>query len=164
MNPLRQILLALCCAVTAFAAHSESIKQLVTIPVDTSIAVSTTADLTSKKARKGDQLALQVAEDVVIDGVVVIKKGTAAVGRIGLARDTGAFGQSGKLEIEPLFIQMANAVVRLKGGASEKGSIEAPAAVGLLILTPGFTGRSAKIPAGTRIPARVLRAVTVPAF
>lgn len=146
------------------AAQAESVRPPIIIPADTSITVSTTSDLTSKKARKGDQLALQVAEDVLMNGAVVIRKGTAAVGRIGLARDTGAFGQSGKLEIEPLFIQLSNGVVRLRGGASEKGSIEAPAAVGLLILTPGFTGRSAKIPAGTIIPARVLRSVTLPAL
>ncbi|RDV06244.1 hypothetical protein DXH95_02060 [Sphingorhabdus pulchriflava] len=150
---------ALSASAIGFAAETSTAA---TLPANTEIALSTVQDLTSKKAHKGDQVALVVTEDVMADGAVVIRKGTLAVGRIAFAQDTGAFGQSGKLKIEPLYIQLNGTTIRLQGSVFKKGTVTAGAAAGLIVLTPGMTGRSAKIPAGTAIPAATLRDVKLP--
>ncbi len=154
------ILIAAALSTSAIGSATDAPKTA-KLPANTEIALSTVQDLTSKKAQKGDQVALVVAEDVLVDGAIIIHKGTSAVGRIAFAQDTGAFGQSGKLKIEPLYIQINGTTVRLQGSVFKKGTVTAGAAAGLVVLTPGMTGRSAKIPAGTAIPAATLRDVTL---
>ncbi len=143
------------------AAVAENIA-IIELPALTPIPLQTVNDLTSKKALKGEQVSLSVAADVAIDGMLVIPKGTQAVGRIAFAQDTGAFGQSGKLRIEPLYLQISGVTVRLQGALFKKGTVTAGAAAGLVVLTPGMTGRSAKLPAGTPVDAEVMRSVTLP--
>lgn len=150
---------ALSVSAVGFAAET---SEAIMLPANTEIALHTVQDLTSKKAHKGDQVALVVTEDVMANGAIVIRKGTLALGRIAFAQDTGAFGQSGKLQIEPLYIQMNGITIRLQGSVFKKGTVTAGAAAGLIVLTPGMTGRSAKIPAGTVIPAATLRDVHLP--
>ena len=146
----------------AMQAVSADVAKGIEIPALTAIPLQTVQDLTSKKAHKGDQIALAVAADVVIDGKLAIPKGTEAVGRIAFAQDTGAFGQSGKLRVEPLYLQVHGITIRLQGALFKKGTVTAGAAAGLIVLTPGMTGRSAKVPAGTPVDAEVMRSVSVP--
>lgn len=108
-------------------------------------------------------MAFTTATDLSVSGKTVVPAGTAAVGRVDLAQDTGAFGQSGKLGIEPLYISYNGQFIRLTGRYNDKGTVTAGAAVGMVILSPGFTGRSAKIPAGSTVTAQILRDVAIPA-
>jgi hypothetical protein len=144
---------------------AQSAPVTVTVPAGAPVALATLADLNSKKALKGDQVELIVTEDLFVDGVLAIPKGVSAKGRINLAQDTGAFGQSGKLQIEPLYVQIGSEILRLKGNLDKKGTISVGGAVGLALITPGFTGRSVKLPSGTVIPATVLfeKAISVTA-
>jgi hypothetical protein len=147
------------------ATFAQTAPVSVTVPAGAPVALATQSELHSKKARKGDQVELIVTEDLFVDGVLAIPKGAAAKGRISMAQDTGAFGQSGKLQIEPLYVQIGNEIVRLKGSLDKKGTITGGGAVGLALITPGITGRSAKMPTGTVVPATVLfeKAISVPA-
>ena len=142
-----------------FAAEA---PEAIILPANTEITLGTVQDLSSKTAHKGDQVTLIVTEDVMANGAIVIRKGTSALGRIAFAQDRGAFGQSGKLQIEPLYIQLNGITIRLQGSVFKKGTVTAGAAAGLIVLTPGMTGRSAKIPAGTAVPAATLRDVQLP--
>lgn len=139
------------------AATAGYAQETLILPADTPVALQTVDDLTSKKAHKGDQVRLIVAEDLITNGKIMVAKGTPAFGRIAFAQDTGAFGQSGKLQIEPLYLTVNGTTVRLKGSVFKKGTVTAGAAAGLVVITPGLTGRTAKIPSGTPIPAAVLR-------
>ncbi len=153
------VAVAVSVSTVGFAAEA---PEAIILPANTVIALGTVQDLISKKAHKGDQVALVVTEDVMANGAIVIRKGTPALGRIAFAQDTGAFGQSGKLQIEPLYIQLNGITIRLQGSLFKKGTVTAGAAAGLIVLTPGMTGRSANIPAGTAIPAATLRDVQMP--
>lgn len=138
--------------------------QSVTLSADTEIQLETVAPLSSKTNVKGDIVALRTASDVLVDGRIVVPKGAMASGQISDARAKGALGMSGRLVVQPLYMMVGSTTVRLEGNAANRGSVSAGAVIGMAVLTPGFTGRSATIPAGTRLVAYVSRstAVTVP--
>jgi hypothetical protein len=66
-------------------------------------------------------------------------------------------GMNGRLVIRPLYLQVHGRTVRLAGSEREKGSVEAGAVIGMAVLGPLFTGRSATIPAGTPMLAMTER-------
>lgn len=112
---------------------------------------------------KGDLVPLTVDEDVIVGGRIAIPKGSSATGQVADARAKGALGMSGKLLIRPLYVRIGDNTVRLTGAIDDKGSVTAGAITGMVLLTPGFTGRSAAVPAGTKIVAVVERSVSLPA-
>jgi hypothetical protein len=127
----------------------------------TPIRVITSAPLSSKTSAKGERVALEVAEDVIIDGQTLIKKGTAVIGEISDARVKAMFGQSGKLSVRPLYLRIGTQIVRLSGESGTKAKTSGGAIVGLAVVSPLFTGRSAIIPAGTEVPASIEHDVTI---
>ena len=134
-----------------------------TLHMGASIPLATDQPLSSKTSAKGDMVSLRTTADVIVDEHVVIPRGTPAVGQVSAARAKGAMGMSGQLAIRPLYIRMGDSFVRLGGATGGKGSVTAGAVIGIAVLTPGFTGRSAMIPAGTALEAFVERAIDLPA-
>lgn len=132
------------------------------LPAGTEISLVTAEPLSSKTKVKGDMVALSTAADVVIEGNVVIPKGTVATGQITDAQAKGAMGMSGRLALRPLYIRMGDIFIRLGGSARGKGTVTAGAVVGMVLLTPGFTGRSAEIPEGTMLTGVVDHGVALP--
>jgi hypothetical protein len=133
-----------------------------TLPMGAEVPLLTATELSSKTSAKGDFVTLRTAADVLVDGHVVIAAGTEATAEVTDARAKGAFGMSGKLAIRPLYLRLGDTTVRLTGALADKGTIEPGAVVGMVLLTPGFTGRSAVIPMGTRILSYVDRPVELP--
>ena len=148
-------------ALLAAVAAPALAGQPVTLPIGTAVPLVTTTALSSKVNVKGDMVPLRTARDVVIDGRIVIPADTEAMGQIADARAKGAMGMSGKLTLRPLYLEVGGRIVRLTGAAAEKGEVDPGAVVGMVLLTPGFTGRSATIPAGTPVAAIVEKAVAV---
>lgn len=127
----------------------------------TPVRVITSAPLSSKTSAKGDRVALEIAEDVVVDGRTLISKGTAVIGEISDARVKSVLGQSGKLSVRPLYLRLGSQTVRLSGETGVKAKTAGGAIVGLALVSAMFTGRSAVIPAGTEIPASIERDVAI---
>ncbi len=142
-------------ALPVIALHAQITPTRVTVPAGTRVVLMTAKDLTSKQSIKGDQVELLVAEDVHVDGVRAIPKGSAGVGTISVAQDAGAFGQSGELLIKPLYVKVGNEILRLTGEYGERGKKNALSAIGLSILGLSVTGKSAKIASGTTIRATI---------
>lgn len=135
----------------------------VSLPAGTEILLVTVDALSSKKQVKGDPVSLQVMNDVRIEGQLLIPAGTPATGQVADARAKGAMGMSGRLTVAPLYLRIGDETVRLSGATGNKGSVSGGAIIGMVLLTPGFTGRSAEIPAGATLRAVVLRATSLPA-
>lgn len=133
----------------------------VTIAAGTLIPLETAAELTSNNVVMGSLVRFRVAGDVRVDGVVVIAKGTEAIGQVTDARERGAMGMSGKLSIRPLYLRAGQAIVRLKGSANRNMGVSAGGAASIIFNPLFFTGRNAVIPAGTAVPAEVEKAVLV---
>lgn len=145
--------LAVVAAIPAFA--QTTVNEGLVIPLETAEA------LTTKKAAKGNPVRLRTAADVSVNGQIVIPKGHPATGEVSLARAKGMMGQRGKLAIQPLYLQIGGTTVRLRGVAATTGKMETGAILGMIVITPGFTGKSATLPEGTRLDAAVLRRVTL---
>jgi len=157
MNAVR-IAAALALLGAAFTAQAGG---PVSLPVGTNIPLVTVSALSSATNVKGDLVALKTEDDVLIDGAIAIPKGTEAIGQIADAQAKGALGMSGRLVIRPLYLRLGSTVVRLSGAMTGKGSVATGAVVGLVMLNPGFTGRSATVPAGTKVGAIVEKSVTL---
>ena len=148
-------------AAAALALSSPVLARDVLLPGGTSIPLVTVDELSSKTNNTGEPIRLRVRDDVRIGEVVAIPAGTPAVGQITDARGTGAFGVNGKLQLAPLYLQIAGVTVRLVGGELAQGETNAGTVAGLL--TTGLvSGRSAKIRAGSPIGSRVMRDVRLP--
>lgn len=151
----RLIVLALLLQIPATGLYAARPDELV-LKAGTSIQLETVQLVSSKTAPKGDLVDLIVCDDVLVEGRVVVARGTPAIGQISDARAKGAMGMSGRLMLRPLYIRLSDTIVRVDGEASDKGSVTAGAVIGLALLSGGFTGRSAELSKGTPLTGHVL--------
>ncbi len=112
-----------------------------------------------KASKVGDRPRLEVAENVVVDGVTVIPKGTPVTGELTAVRNKGMWGKSGKIEGRVLNMSLNGRTVRMSGAFDDKGVTGTAGVVAAVALVPvvGFfvTGTSARIPAGGQISAYI---------
>lgn len=66
---------------------------------DTLVKIKTLSTLNSKQSRVGDTVALGIAEDVYIGGVLVLPKGASGTGKVVKVDQSKNFGRDAKLEI-----------------------------------------------------------------
>ncbi len=125
------------------------------------IPLVTTAPLSSKTAHTGDPIDLMTSGDVVVDGRIVIPKGTAARGQVAEARSTGGLGVNGKLTLRPLYLTLGDTTVRLTGSSTASREVPAGTVIGIAAVSPLFSGATAKVAAQTAIPAFVLRTIVI---
>lgn len=108
-----------------------------------------------KASKVGDRPRMEVAENIVVDGVTVIPKGTPVTGELTAVRNKGMWGKSGKIEGRVLNLSLNGRTIRMSGAFDDKGVTGTAAVVGAVLLIPvvGFfvTGTSARIPAGGQI-------------
>lgn len=112
-----------------------------------------------KASKVGDRPRLEVAEDVRVDGVTVVPKGTPVVGELTAVRNKGMWGKSGKIEGRVLHMTLNGRTIRMSGAFDDKGVTGTAGVVAAVALVPvvGFfvTGTSARIAAGGAISAYV---------
>ena len=156
------VFMLICVLLVQFSAMPRTIalqtqqQPTTLIPDGTELAVVTIDDISSKDATEGDPVNFRVAEDVVIDGRVVIAKGTLAKGTVTSAVRSGRMGKGGKLGIR---LESTNTVdrqrVKLRAAKGKKGGDNTASVIALTMLVSVFfllkKGDDAKIKAGTRI-------------
>ena len=128
----------------------------VALPDGTEFTVLTTEEITSKTATEGDLLTFTVAEDVVINGHVVIAKGTLVKGEVASAKKSGFFGRGGNLGIRiESTMTVDNQKTRLRSSKGKAGDDKTGTTVALVVLFGplGFLkkGKQAIIKSGTTI-------------
>ncbi|MDP1027034.1 hypothetical protein Q5H91_07410 [Sphingomonas sp. KR1UV-12] len=111
-----------------------------------------------KKLKSGQRVHLEVAEPVLVNGVVVIPAGSPAMGEITDVRNKGMWGKSGHLSGRVLYTTVNGRQLRLTGVFDDKGvagGVGAVATSAVLIPVAGFfmTGTSAKLEVGTPVRA-----------
>lgn len=153
--------------VSAFAQDSAVPVQAVQVapepetylPAGTTIPLKMTQTVTTKgdSWKEGDQFNLVVAANVMLGDYIVIPEGTKAVGRITWLTSRGAFGKSGKMDVELEYIQLGNRRVNLDGTYRQEGDGATLATVGGVIAAGVFagfiTGKSGVIPQGRELNA-----------
>lgn len=129
------------------------------LPAGTEIPLEMTQTITTKgdSWKEGDQFNLVVAADVRLGDYIVIPQGTKAIGRITWLTSRGAFGKSGKMDIELEYIQLGSRRVNIDGNYRQEGKGATLATVGGVIAAGVFagfiTGRSGEIPQGRELTA-----------
>lgn len=131
------------------------------VPSGTRIDLVTRDAISTKKNEKGDLLYLKVAAPVIVDGVTAIPADTVVVAQLTRAEKRGAFGRSGKLDVKLLYAELAGGPLRVSGTLEARGKKDggdtAATAAAFLVLPFISTGRSAEIPAGSEVSARLDR-------
>lgn len=136
----------------------EPVAQMIAIvlPDGTEFTVLTTEEITSKTASEGDLLTFKVAEDVVVNGHVVIAKDTLVKGEVATAKKSGFFGRGGNIGIRiESTTTVDNQKTKLRSAKGKAGDDKTGTTVALVVLFGplGFLkkGKQAIIKPGTAI-------------
>lgn len=108
-----------------------------------------------KKLKVGQRFQMEVAENIMLNGVTVIPAGSPAIGEVTDVRNKGMWGKSGHINARVLYATVNGRQIRLSGQLDDKGTTGTAGVVGAIAVLPvaGFfvTGTSATIPIGTPI-------------
>lgn len=130
------------------------------IPAKTRFKMELVNAANSKDLKKGQEVDIRITDNLIVNGVVVIPKGTIGTGYVYDVRSASGFGQGGMLKIAAKSIRIVNNVeVPLRLGITGKGSYDAGAGavVAFVSILGGafMRGTNAKYPAGTSFIAEV---------
>jgi hypothetical protein len=125
----------------------------------TPINVVTVKEVTSKEAKPNDPVEFTVAEDLVINGHVIVSKGTAATGSVINAEKRGYMGKSGKLGVQVESTTTSSGErLRLRAAKGSEGDDKTTSTIVLTVISPAFLfrkGSEATIAAGTVVTVYV---------
>lgn len=143
----------------------------VVLPPNTEIVVTPNDTVTTKgnEVKEGYKFTISTVFDVMVDGVVVIPKGTPGEGTVTWMTNKGAFGKSGKMEVSFNSLNLGGQRIALTGKHRQEGEGNTGATVGAVVAVGVFgafvTGHSASITNGMQLRARTAEslAFNVPA-
>jgi hypothetical protein len=130
------------------------------LPANTEVLLSMNETLTTKgdRLKEGDTFSMSVVHDVMLGDYVIIPKGARASGAVKWLTSKGAFGKSGKMEIELRYVEVNGRRIPLVGEFRQEGEGNTVATVGGVIAAGVFaafiTGKSGVIPAGRELLVR----------
>ena len=141
---------------TASRNQDPPAENVKTIADGTEFIVVTIDEITSKTAAEGDPLTFKVAEDVKIDGQVVIAKDSIVKGSVAQAKKAGMMGRGGSLGIRvESGVTADNQKLKLRSTKGKEGDDKTGTTVALVVLFGplGFLkkGKQAVIKPGTTI-------------
>jgi hypothetical protein len=150
------LILALCCLIApATLAQTQDPQAGIILTEGTPINVITAQEITSKAAKPNDPVKFTVNEDLVINGQVVVSKGTAAIGSVINAEKGGYLGKSGKLGVQVESTQTVDGQpLKLRAAKGREGDDKTMSPAVLSAIVPFFLlqkGGDAKITAGTAV-------------
>jgi hypothetical protein len=136
-------------------AFQEKQAEEIVLPEGTALNVVTAQEITSKTASPNDPVNFKVDEDLVVNGHVIVRKGTAAIGSVINAEKGGYLGKSGKLGIQVESTQtVADQPLKLRAAKGKEGNDKTNSTFALSVISPLFLfkkGGDAKIAEGTRV-------------
>lgn len=162
---MKSICLASVLLLAPLQAHAQVAAPIATPAADvaylrtgTEVPLRTLEELTTKEKvlKVGQRFRMEVAEAVLVNGVVVIPVGSPAVGEITDVRNKGMWGKSGKLNARILYVTVNGRQIRLSGAFDDKGiagGTGAVAASAIIFAPAGFfmTGTSARVAINTPV-------------
>ena len=125
----------------------------------TPINVAVAKEVTSKQAKPNDPVDFTVVEDLVINGQVIVRKGTAATGSVINAEKGGYLGKSGKLAVQVESTTTSDGQrLKLRAAKGREGDDKTTSTMLLSMISPAFLfqkGSDAKIAPGTVVTVYV---------
>jgi len=152
----------------AVVSVAQSASDLVILSKGTEIKLRMAQTLTSKTASIGERIELQVADDVVVAGALLVPKNTRVLGTVQEGRASeGDRKNSHKIAMQVDYIRLGNRRILVSGTYSDKGKIDRGAVVastiafGLTGLVVAMESRTGEIKEGTEIKATVAEDVAL---
>lgn len=133
----------------------------------TPVRLRLSRNVSSADAHTGDSVDFEVLEDVAVNGILVIPKGSVAIGTVTEAQPKRRMGRAGKLEIVLDYVRLGDtekaavrAVKDAKGGSHTAGMTAGIVATGILFFpaAPFFLfmhGKDITVPKGAEMTAYV---------
>ncbi|MFP5238130.1 MAG: PEGA domain-containing protein [Acidobacteriota bacterium] len=121
--------------------------------------------VSSATAKTGDEVPFEVMDDIEVNGITVLKKGSTAIGTVTEAQPKGHMGRGGKLNMTISYARLIDGEkVTLRAVSDNKGGSHTGAMTGAMVATsliiwpaaPFFLfmhGKDISIPQGTEITA-----------
>ena len=120
--------------------------------VGTPVPVALSEPLTTKgkKLKVGQMVRLEVAQDIMVNGRLVIPARSPVEGVITEVRNKGMWGKSGAIRLEFTSVNINGSAIRVSGSMDTRGDTGTAGVVGAIVALPiaGFfvTGTSAEFP------------------
>src|SRR5690348_13167008 len=135
------------------AGYSSHPEDDIVVSEGTAINVAVAKEVTSKEAKPNDPVEFTVAEDLVINGQVVVRKGTQATGSVINAEKGGYMGKSGKLAVQVESTTTSDGQqIKLRAAKGREGDDKTMSTMALSMINPAFLfrkGSEATIAPGT---------------
>lgn len=155
---IKQSLIALL-VIASVSAHIHAQQDEIVVIEGTPINVAVAKEVTSKEAKPNDPVDFTVAEDLVINGQVIVRKGTPAVGSVINAEKGGYMGKSGKLAVQVESTTTSDGKpLKLRAAKGREGDDKTTSTMVLTMISPAFLfrkGSDAKITPGTVVTVYV---------
>lgn len=156
-------------AAPAFAASENYPKSFVVppvfgrnayVPAGIKLRIELSEELSSKKAQVGDEVPLRLAQNLIVNGVIVAPKGSPVRGVVTKAHKASGFGRGGNLQFKIVSVEAINGVeiplqyTTGKHGDNDDGAI---AVFALVSMVGGIfmKGKNAVYNAGRKFYAEV---------
>jgi hypothetical protein len=137
-------------------------SEQVVLPMGTALKITIKEEISSKVFFQGDEVAMEVDEDVLVNGRVVIAKGKPVKGSVSYARQGEDYGRPGELMVEAeSVIAVDGQEIKLRGALGKNGKDETGTGAVLSIALGRFgdmlarenKGGNARVKAGTKVKA-----------
>jgi len=157
MFPIKQNLIAILVIASLsahiYAAVNRTPDEIV-LPEGAPIKVAVVKEVTSKEAKPNDPVEFTVTEDLVINGQVIVRTGTPAIGSVINAEKKGYMGKSGKLAVQVESTTTSDGQrLKLRAAKGREGDDKTTSTMVLsTLISPAFLfmkGSEAKIAPGT---------------
>jgi hypothetical protein len=146
----------------AFAAPAFATK----LPEGADVKLRIVEKVTSASATEGQRFNLELDEDVMVNGVVVIPRGAKAVGTVVNARKRGHMGKAGELNVLVNYLIVGEQHIPLRASAGREGDSKVGATVALTVLFGPIgllkRGKDVELNPGTIVAAQVDQATELP--
>jgi hypothetical protein len=159
------ILLLLIVQAGMCGAQTPAASDRIIVPEGTDVKLKLLEAVSSRTSKVGDPVALEVAEDLRVNGTVVVPKGAKAKGEITVAKKSGMMGKAGDLALQPYYVRAGDIKIELRGTKNAEGDSRVGKAIVLTAIS-GLgvlkRGKDAVVPEGTPLTAFVTKDTSVP--
>jgi hypothetical protein len=118
----------------ATAPATTATPSAVVLREGTRLELKLAQNLSSKTAVDDDPVNFVLAEDLVVDNVVVARKGAFATGSVSHTKRAGMLGRAGELSIRLSHLKCGTTRVKLRGSQGKEGQGKEGAVVALTVL------------------------------
>lgn len=156
-------------------ANGKLVVNNVTLNKDNLLKIKLVTPLNTRTSRSGDAIVFQVADDIYVDGSLIIAKGAQGTGKVDKVEESKNFGRDAQMlinfdSVDGIDGSVVHTVLGEKAKAENKSLATAAGAsvAGMMILGPiGIVGgafvhgKDVEIPAGTEVYIQIKDQVTL---